>query len=103
MMVKIKKEYLKILLISILTIFLTSTLIKGTLKTFKGTEGQDFQYSPAKLFWDGTNHYEYILNKKDELTNNKKIILSQNGEYGHILYIIFYPFTLTNFENTKKI
>ena len=97
------KIILKISIIFILTIFLTSTLIKGTIKTFNGTQGQDFQYSPTKLFWEGTNHYEYILNKKDELTNNKKIILSQNGEYSHILYIIFYPFTLTNFENAKKI
>jgi hypothetical protein len=97
------KLIFKIFLISILTIFLTLTLIKGAIKTFKTTEGQDFQYSPAKLFWEGTNHYEYILNKKDELTNTKKIILSQNGEYSHILYIIFYPFTLTNFENAKKI
>jgi len=97
------KIIFRIFLIAILTIFLTSTLIKGGIKTFQGTEGQDFQYSPAKLFWEGTNHYEYILNKRDELTNNKKIILSQNGEYSHILYIIFYPFTLTNFEVAKKI
>ena len=97
------KIIFKIFLISILSIFLLSTLIKGAIKTLKGTESQDFQYSPAKLFWEGTNHYEYILNKKDELTKNKKIILSQNGEYGHVLYIIFYPFTLTNFENAKKI
>ena len=97
------KMLFRIFLISVLTIFLTSTLIKGGIKIFQGTEGQDFQYSPSKLFWEGTNHYEYILNKKDELTNNKKIILSQNGEYSHILYIIFYPFTLTDFETAKKI
>ena len=97
------KKVFKIFLISILIISLTSILIEGTIKTLKGTSGQDFQYSPAKLFWEGTNHYEYILNKKDELTNNKKIILTQNGEYSHILYIIFYPFTLTNFENAKNI
>ena len=97
------KMLFRIFLISVLTIFLTLTLIKGGIKIFQGTEGQDFQYSPSKLFWEGTNHYEYILNKKDELTNNKKIILSQNGEYSHILYIIFYPFTLTNFETAKKI
>jgi hypothetical protein len=82
------KIILKISIIFILTIFLTSTLIKGTIKTFNGTQGQDFQYSPTKLFWEGTNHYEYILNKKDELTNNKKIILSQNGEYSHIIFCI---------------
>jgi hypothetical protein len=36
------KIIFKIFSISILTIFLTSTLIKGAVKTFKGTEGQDF-------------------------------------------------------------
>jgi hypothetical protein len=97
------KKIFKIFLIIILTFFLTLTFIKGSIKIFKGIEGQDFPYSPAKLFWEGTNNYEYVINKKDQFTSDKKIILSQNGEYSQIIYLILYPFTLTNFENAKKI
>jgi len=98
-----REKILRIFFISILIIILTLTLTKFSINNLKKIEAQDFQYSPTKLFWEGTNHYDYILNKKDQLTNNKKIILSQNGEYGHILYIIFYPFTLTSFEIAKNI
>jgi hypothetical protein len=97
------KKLSKIFFIIILTIFLSVTLIKGSNKIFKGIQGQDFPYSPVKLFWEGTNVYDYVINKKDQFTTNKKIILSQNGEYGQIFYLIFYPFTLTDFENAKKI
>jgi hypothetical protein len=72
------KKISKIFLIIILTIFLSLTLIKGSNKIFKGTQGQDFPYSPTKLFWEGTNVYDYVINKKDQFTENKKIILSQN-------------------------
>lgn len=96
-------KLLRILLAIILIIFLTFALTKGFLKIIEGTKGKDFPYSPIKLFWEGINVYEYVINKKDLLVENKKIILSQNGEYGQIIYLIFYPFTLISFENAKKI
>tara|TARA_Y100000768_G_scaffold364436_1_gene324877 strand:+ start:219 stop:1343 length:1125 start_codon:yes stop_codon:yes gene_type:complete len=52
----------------------------------------DFQWQPAKLFWDGINHYSKFL------TNGKYDFLCQGGEYGHLLNIIYYPFTLFEWE-----
>lgn len=56
----------------------------------------DFQWSPSKLVSEGINHYEYMLNG-----NRDKIIGSQFGEYLHGLYILFYPFTIFNWETAK--
>ncbi len=56
----------------------------------------DFQWSPAKLAFEGINHYEYMLDGKRE-----RIIGSQFGEYLHGLYIILYPFTIMSWESAK--
>ncbi len=56
----------------------------------------DFQWSPSKLVFEGTNHYEYMLSGHRE-----KIIGSQFGEYLHGLYVLLYPFTLLSWENAK--
>ena len=93
----------KIFLIIGLTFFLISNLLNGSIKISKGIIAQDFPYSPTKLFWEGTNVYEYVIEKKDQYIEDKKIMLSQNGEYGQIIYLIFYPFTLVDFENAKRI
>ena len=56
----------------------------------------DFQWSPAKLAYEGINHYEYMLDGKRE-----KIIGSQFGEYLHGLYMMLYPFTIMSWESAK--
>ncbi len=94
---------LKIFLIFCLIVFSISVAIKGTTKLLQGIEGQDFLYSPTKLFWEGVNHYEYIINQEDRFKKEKKILLSQNGEYAQFLYLIFYPFSLLSFEDAKRI
>ena len=62
----------------------------------------DFQYSPAVMTWQNINHYNYILNGGQRGGLNDPIMLTQNGEYGHGLYVLMYPFTLLDW-NTAKI
>ena len=57
--------------------------------------GCDFQWQPALLFWDGVNHYQkFIINGKGDF-------LCQNGEYAHLLHVLYYPFTLFNWETAR--
>lgn len=60
----------------------------------------DFQYSPAVMAWSGINHYQYVLNGGREMANDI-LMLSQNGEYGQGLFILFYPFTLLSWDFAK--
>tara|TARA_B100000963_G_C22614749_1_gene666723 strand:- start:1062 stop:2177 length:1116 start_codon:yes stop_codon:yes gene_type:complete len=55
----------------------------------------DFQWQPAKLFWDGINHYSKFLN------NGKYDFLCQGGEYAHLLNILYYPFTFFEWEEAR--
>ena len=50
----------------------------------------DFSLSPAILFWDKINPYEYYLYSE----NTDKILGWQVPIYAHATYIIFYVFTL---------
>jgi len=61
----------------------------------------DFQWSPSKLFFSGENHYEYIIKNKEDFKKEGKIILTQNGEYAHGLYVLFYPLQKLNFKDAK--
>jgi hypothetical protein len=54
----------------------------------------DFQWHPSKLFWEGINHYKYFL-------DGGKMFMSQGGQYGHALQIIFYPFSLLEWQAAK--
>lgn len=84
-LIKNKKNIL-ILLIFISLVSFADTVRKGLLN------GCDFQWQPAVLFWDGINHYQKFIN------NGKSDFLCQGGEYGHLLHIIFYPYTLFKWE-----
>ena len=59
--------------------------------------------SPAKLVSDGINHYQYVLDGKHDGGPNDKLLYSQDGLYGHGLFIILIPFTWLNWEDAKII
>lgn len=68
------------------------SLFKGIYNAYIGSI--DFHYSPAVMAWGGKNHYEFML-------NGGALMLSQNGEYGQGIYILFYPFTLMSWTQAK--
>ena len=84
-LIKNKKNILYFLLFITLVSFF-DTLRKGLLN------GCDFQWQPSVLFWDGINHYQKFIN------NGKSDFLCQGGEYGHLLHVILYPYTLFKWE-----
>lgn len=90
-MKKILKKNKKILF----TIFITISLVSFLNTIEKGFKnGCDFQWYPSKLFWEGVNHYRYII-------DGGKVFMCQGGEYGHLLQIIFYPFALMEWNTAK--
>ena len=81
-----KKKFVLYILIFISTLSLLNTIYKGMLN------GCDFQWHPAVLLWEGINHYQkFIINGKGDF-------LCQNGEYAHLLHVLYYPFTLFEWE-----
>ena len=87
------------IVLSFFFIFLFFTYVPDLLLFIFNEENTlaDFQWSPAKLVWEGVNHYQYMMNGNID----NKIILTQNGEYHQGLYILFYPFTLLQSEYAK--
>jgi len=59
----------------------------------------DFQWSPAVAFWKGINPYDISISSE----RNNYIILTQDPNYLHALYILFYPFTNLSFNISKGI
>lgn len=80
-----------IFLIIISLISFLGTLSKGFIN------GCDFQWQPSVLFWDGINHYEKFIK------NGKSDFLCQGGEYGHLLHVILYPYTLFDWEVARSL
>ena len=85
-----KHKNLLIYLLIIVSIFsFINTVSKGLIN------GCDFQWQPSVLLWEGINHYQkFIINGKGDF-------LCQNGEYAHLLHVLFYPFTLFKWETAR--
>ena len=76
-------------LIFVSIISFINTISKGLVN------GCDFQWQPAVLLWEGINHYQkFIINGKGDF-------LCQNGEYAHLLHVLYYPFTLFKWETAR--
>ena len=90
---------MKKILIIFIIILSCLNISRGVILSQKNSS--DFQWSPSKLFFSGQNHYEYIIQNKDDYKKEGKIILTQNGEYAHGLYVIFYPLQKLSFESAK--
>jgi len=59
----------------------------------------DFSLSPAILFWDKINPYDYYLYSE----NTDKIIGWQIPIYAHVTYILFYVFTLFELQTANLV
>ena len=94
MILKFIKKNQKIFLyfLVIISIFsFINTISKGLIN------GCDFQWQPAVLFWEGINHYQkFIINGKGDF-------LCQNGEYAHLLHVLYYPFILFKWETARML
>ena len=94
MILKFIKKNQKIFLyfLVIISIFsFINTVSKGLVN------GCDFQWQPAVLFWEGVNHYQkFIINGKGDF-------LCQNGEYAHLLHVLYYPFILFKWETARML
>jgi hypothetical protein len=87
------KKYINFILFVLIVIgvaSLSNTIIKGL------ENGCDFQWHPAKLFWEKINHYRYFI-------DGGRMFMCQGGEYGHLLQVIFYPFVLVDWSGAKKL
>lgn len=87
------KKYINFILFILIVIgvaSLSNTIIKGL------ENGCDFQWHPAKLFWEKINHYRYFI-------DGRKMFMCQGGEYGHLLQVIYYPFVLVDWSVAKKL
>jgi hypothetical protein len=94
MILKFIKKNQKIFLyfLAIISIFsFINTFSKGLVN------GCDFQWQPAVLFWEGINHYQKFIIK------GKGDFLCQNGEYAHLLHVLYYPFTLFKWETARML
>ena len=88
------KKNLYTLIKFFLIIFAFVSLFRGVYNAYIGSI--NFHYSPAVMAWSGENHYEFML-------NGGALMLSQNGEYGQGIYILFYPFTLMSWTQAKVV
>ena len=60
--------------------------------------GCDFQWQPSVLLWEGVNHYKKFMSQ-----GGRGDFLCQNGEYAHLLHVVFYPFTLFKWETARML
>ena len=87
--IKKNKYFILYFLILVSIISFINTVGKGLVN------GCDFQWQPSVLLWDGINHYQkFIINGKGDF-------LCQNGEYAHLLHVLYYPFTLFEWETAR--
>ena len=89
-----KKNKNKILyvLITVSVFSFVNTFSKGLLN------GCDFQWQPSVLLWEGVNHYKKFMSQ-----GGRGDFLCQNGEYAHLLHVLFYPFTLFKWETARMV
>ena len=92
-----KTKKFKEIFLFILLVILLHSYIPTISETLSVNGSADFQWQPTKCTFDGINHYaDYLF-----VQGNCKTFMSQTGEYAQGLYIIFYPFSLFNWETAK--
>jgi len=87
-----KNQNIFLFVLIVISIFsFVNTVSKGLVN------GCDFQWQPSVLLWEGINHYQkFIINGKGDF-------LCQNGEYAHLLHVLYYPFTLFQWESARAL
>jgi hypothetical protein len=63
----------------------------------------DFHYYPTKLVSEGINHYQYVLDGKHDRGPTDRMLYSQDGIYGHGLFIALLPLTLLDWDTAKTV
>ena len=61
----------------------------------------DFHLSPAKLVSEGVNHYQYVLEGKNDGGPQDKLLHAQHGIYGHGIFVLLIPFTWLSWDSAK--
>ena len=56
----------------------------------------DYQWSPARVLWGGVNPYQYYL-----ASSHPDIILTQAPNYGHLLYLMLWPYAQLSWMGAK--
>ena len=56
----------------------------------------DYQWSPARVLWGGVNPYQYYL-----APLHPDIILTQAPNYGHLLYLLLWPYAQLSWMGAK--
>lgn len=88
----------KFVLIALLLAAIVS-IFQGYSNAQKIDGSDDFQWSPAALFLEGTNPYTHQLNGNTD----GRIILSQRPNYAHGLYILLSPLALLEYSQATAI
>ena len=86
------KQLILYFLIIIAFFSFINTFSKGLLN------GCDFQWQPSKLLWEGINHYKKFITQ-----GGRGDFLCQNGEYAHLLHVLFYPFVFFEWETARTL
>ncbi|MDC0876628.1 glycosyltransferase 87 family protein [Candidatus Pelagibacter sp.] len=96
--INLKVKYFFFFIIIILsTISIIHSINQANLYSF------DFHLSPAKLVSEGINHYQYVLEGKHDGSPEDRLLYSQDGLYGHGLFIILIPFTWLSWDDAKML
>lgn len=92
-------KYFKNICICILFLLLSFAALVSVWKGLENASSysQDFQWSPAVLFWEGVNPYTYYISGNAD----NRIILSQAPNYAHITYILLSPFASLDWSSAK--
>lgn len=81
----------------VLAIFAGISLAKGFQNAM--INSQDFQWSPARLLLEGINPYQVSL----EGNMNGLLLLTQEPNYLHLLYILFLPLGFLDWNTVKPV
>ena len=94
--INLKLQYLFYFIIIVLSIIsIIHSINQANLYSF------DFHLSPAKLVSEGINHYQYVLEGKHDGSSEDRLLYSQDGLYGHGLFILLIPFTWLSWDDAK--
>lgn len=93
----------KIKLIFFLVLF--SLALISVIHSFNESQkySYDFHYYPTKLVSEGINHYQYVLDGKHDRGPADRMLYSQDGIYGHGLFIALLPLTLLDWDTAKTV
>ena len=100
-MTLLQKNKIKIIFFFIIIILALISIIHSFNESQKYS--YDLHYYPAKLVSEGINHYQYVLDGKHDRGPADRMLYSQDGIYGHGLFIVLLPLTLLDWNTAKTV